>query len=175
MTDNDLKPIEFADLDPPRDLWPVIESRLSDPDMGSGEGAVGVSESLSQASSTKASGRRPWMGVAAGIAASLAITVSAVLMWQSQTGVPDSALMSPLKARAMAMQQAHEATVAPLLAGEISATFEPALTTLDDAEAEIFAALDADAENPALLRMLANLYHRRAGLLIKTQKTGRYT
>jgi len=137
--DDDNNPVVFGEIQPARDLWPGIESRLAR--------------------------RRPRMGYAAGIAASL------VIAWVVALQIGSNAPVSDLQMRATTMQVSHEAVVEQLAVHPVPAEFAPALSTLVSAEAEIHGAIDGGAPNPALLRMLANVHQQRMDLLMKTVTT----
>lgn len=135
----DDRPIAFAPLKPERDLWQGIALRLS--------------------------GRRPWKGYVAGIAASLAIAAS-IFWWPSTTAMADFA------DQARAMQRAHLAALSDNAAPEQPAPLQSAFASLDSAEAEIMDALSARADNPALLRMLARVHRQRMDLMMISQGKG---
>ena len=112
--------------------------------------------------------RRPWKGFAVGMAASVVVALSAIL------AMPASQTDLNLLGRADAMLAQHQVTVAPWLEQPVASDVQPALDSLASAEMQIMQALHNEAENPALLRMLARVHRQRIDLLVKTQPQGRY-
>ncbi|MFY2762934.1 hypothetical protein [Arenimonas sp. MALMAid1274] len=145
MSDNELRwqlrqlPRE---IDPPRDLWPGIESRLT----------RGVPARPS----------RPWRGWA--VAASLCL--AAGLAWQLRG--PDAPRADPqasvVQREAEAMTREYEAALGQFDGLPLPAPIEPALATLDRSAVEIRAALATDPQATFLLDQLRRTYARRLDL-----------
>lgn len=153
------------EIDPPRDLWSGIESRLSPP---------------------QAARRRPWL---TGLALAASLTLAVALAWQlrepasvpapavaaaPETVAPagdDAAPLASAKAanalvqrEAEAMTREYRATLREFAGAPLPGSLEPALATLDASAAEIRAAIDRDPEAVFLLDRLRSTYARRISL-----------
>ena len=145
MNDKDTA-IQFDAIEPSRDLWPGIESKITS--------------------------KRPWKGFAAGIAASLVI-IPMVLLWQAtgQTPVEDS---QGVIRSALVMQSAHERMVAPYSRTIFPSGIDVALDELATAEKAIHGAIQEDPGNERLLAMLSRVHKHRLGVLTKSIKVQEY-
>ena len=181
MEEYERQPVVFAEVAPSRDLWKGIEARLDQKGRGPIDQltpVLGPPAAVIPIAAGRAN--RRGMRYITGIAATLLIAVVAVLAWQQGGVLPAEDGPSLMHMRALAMRENHRENLKPLLEHPIPEDFQSAFATLDTAEAELFVALRTDAKNPALLHMLANVYHQRAELLMKSPavagpRTGRQT
>lgn len=144
--DKHTSPIVFDGLVPERDLWPGIEARITR--------------------------RRPWRGLAAGIAASLVI-IPLTLFW-SGAEEPHSVARTGMMRSAGLMQSAHEKMTAPYLRTVLPSGVDVALAELAIAERAIHSALEENPGKQGLLKMLANIHQQRLGVLTKSIKVQEY-
>jgi len=171
MEEYERQPVVFAEVAPSRDLWKGIELRLDQEDREPVDQPSEFAAQPAIVTPITARRRHRWSKhYMTGIAATLLIAVVAVLVWQQGGVFPAEDGPSLMHMRALAMQESHRENLKPLLEHPIPEDFKSALSTLDTAEEELFVALKADDKNPALLHMLASLYHQRAELLMKSPK-----
>lgn len=130
------------EIDPPRDLWPGIASRLERP---------------------AAPRRRPWFAVFA-VAASLSLAVG--LAWQLRTPEPPQAdfRVELVQREAEALTREYQAALDQFEGAPVPAPLEPALATLDRSAADIRVAIASDPEAVFLLDQLRRTYARRLTL-----------
>lgn len=145
MTENDLRwrlrqlPRE---LDPPRDLWPGIASRLHP---------------------AAAPRRRPWL-VGLAMAASLCLAVGLAWHQRPSAPAPVDARTELVQREAEALTLAYQDALAQLAAEPVPEAIGPALATLDRSADEIQAALASDPGAVYLLDQLRRTYARRLSL-----------
>ena len=144
MSDNELRwqlrqlPRE---IEPPRDLWPEIASRLDRP----------------------VARRRPWF-LALATAASLGLAVG--LAWHLRDPAPPPAdfRVELVQREADALTREYEAALGQFEGAPMPAPLEPALATLDRSAADIRDAIATDPEALFLLDQLRRTYARRLSL-----------
>jgi hypothetical protein len=130
------------DVEPPRDLWPQIESRLDLP-----------------------ARRRPWL---AGFALAASVTLAVALAWQLRVPTPEPEAATPrialVQREADAMTLEYQAALREFAGAPMPQPLEPALATLDASALQIRAAIARDPDAVFLLDRLRSTYARRISL-----------
>lgn len=159
-------------IDPPRDLWAGIQSRIESPRVV--KGTFGAGE--------RSGGWRRW-GLLAAAAMLLVVTSSGLTAWlmQSAPTAPAPQRTDPAVAMGVAWQEfeaaetEYQRITAELLqtlderrdrlTPETIETVEANLRLIDEAITEARAALERDPSNAALATRLTDIYRRRVGFL----------
>lgn len=132
-----------SEMDPPRDLWPGIESRLQPP--------------------AAIPRRKPWL---AGLALAASLCLAVGLAWQQRTpaAAPGDPGTELVQREAQAMTLAYQEALNQLPAEPAPDDIAPALATLDRSADEIQLALASDPGAVYLLEQLRRTYARRLSL-----------
>lgn len=167
------------EIAPERDLWPAIRT------------GIGAAHRPRESGEPRAPGMRPWwLGLAAAGVALAVLTTPITMWWLSRQPAEDTAptaVVESLDERSdygadttnLALLARSEdgvlqtridlvsllETQRPLLAPETAEVMESHIRIMDDAIAEIRAALDENPDDTRLVRLLATRYQQEAALL----------